>query len=101
MYKVIKLFADLQDNEHIYNVGDTFPRDGIKVTDERIAELSGCDNKRGVPLIAEDVDKDPNIDKMNVEQLEAYAAENGIDLTGCKNKAERIAKIKEAKTADK
>ena len=29
MYKVIKYFTDLQDNEHPYNAGDTFPRDGL------------------------------------------------------------------------
>lgn len=101
MYKVVKLFHDLKDNCHEYKVGDIFPRDGLKVTDERIAELSGCDNKQGVPLIAEEGEKTPNFDKMKVEDLEAYAAENNIDLTGCNNKAEKVAKIKEAQTADK
>lgn len=51
MYKVIKYFTDLQDNSHPYNVGDTFPRKGVKVDESRIAELSGSDNKQGVPLI--------------------------------------------------
>lgn len=54
MYKVIKLFADLHDNNHVYNVGDTFPREGITVTEGRIAELSGSNNKQGVPLIAKE-----------------------------------------------
>ena len=52
MYKVIKLFADLHDNNHVYNVGDAFPREGITVTEGRIAELAGSNNKQGVPLIA-------------------------------------------------
>lgn len=51
MYKVTKLFADLQDNNHVYNVGDEYPRKGLKVTDERIAELAGSNNKQGTPLI--------------------------------------------------
>lgn len=51
MYKVIKLFADLQDNNHVYNVGDEYPRKGLKVTDERVAELAGSNNKQGCPLI--------------------------------------------------
>ena len=38
MYKVIKYFTDLQDNEHPYNAGDTFPRDGLTVSRERIIE---------------------------------------------------------------
>lgn len=50
-YKVIKFFTDLQDNEHPYNVGDTFPRSGVTVTEARLAELSGRENRQGVPLI--------------------------------------------------
>lgn len=51
MYKVIEHFTDLQDNDHPYNVGDTFPRSGLSVSDGRIAELAGNHNKRGIPLI--------------------------------------------------
>ena len=51
MYKVIKHFADLQDNNHPYNVGDAFPRSGLSVSDGRFAELAGSHNKRGCPLI--------------------------------------------------
>lgn len=52
MYKVIKYFMDLQDGNHPYNVGDVFPRKGMKVSEDRIAELAGSENKQGVPLIA-------------------------------------------------
>lgn len=52
MYKVIRFFTDLQDNNHPYNVGDIFPRLGLTVTEGRIAELAGRNNKRGVPLIS-------------------------------------------------
>lgn len=52
-YTVIRFFTDLQDNGFAYNVGDTFPRDGKAVTADRIAELSTCANKQGVPLIEE------------------------------------------------
>lgn len=51
MYKVIKFFADLQDKNHAYNVGDEFPRKGKEVTAERLAELAGSNNKQGQPLI--------------------------------------------------
>ena len=53
MYKVIHYFNDLQDDGYAYNVGDEFPHKGMTVTNERIAELSGLENKQGVPLIAE------------------------------------------------
>ena len=51
MYEVIKGFMDLQDDNHLYEVGQTYPRSGYKPTDERIAELSGSNNKRGKPLL--------------------------------------------------
>ena len=53
MYKVIKSFTDLQDNNYAYYVGDTFPHNGIEVGAERIAELSSDKNLQGVPLIEE------------------------------------------------
>lgn len=51
MFTVIKTFADLQDKGYIYHEGDIFPRDGLTVSSERIAELMGSDNKIGQPLI--------------------------------------------------
>ncbi len=51
MYKVIKFFTDLQDNDRPYNVGDEFPHKGLTVSAERFAELAGCNNKQGAPLI--------------------------------------------------
>ena len=54
-YKVIKLFTDLKDGGHRYNVGDPYPREGVEVSDERIAELSGSNNRQKTPLIKEAV----------------------------------------------
>ena len=51
MYRVIKFFHDLQDGDHPYNVGDTFPREGAEPSEKRIAELSGSGNRQGKPLI--------------------------------------------------
>lgn len=51
MYKVIKLFADLQDDNYIYKEGDVYPRKGLEVTEERIAELAGSNNLQHQPLI--------------------------------------------------
>lgn len=60
MYKVIKYFTDLQDKDFPYNVGDAFPRKGKKVSAERLAELSGSENKRGCPLIRLEEEKPEN-----------------------------------------
>lgn len=53
MYKVIKYFTDLQDNNRPYNVGDAFPHvdASYPVSENRIAELAGSDNRQGEPLI--------------------------------------------------
>ena len=51
-YKVIKKFRDLQDNNHIYNVGDKYPRKG-RINKERLEGLLSNNNKIGVPLVAE------------------------------------------------
>lgn len=51
MNKVIYKFKDLEDNGYIYEVGDTYPREGYEPTLKRIRELSGKKNKIGQPLI--------------------------------------------------
>lgn len=51
MYRVIERFADLQDDKRIYNAGDTFPRDGLKVAPERMMQLTSCNNRIGRPII--------------------------------------------------
>ena len=57
MYNVIKSFTDLQDNNHAYYVGDTFPHNGVEVDAERVAELSSDKNLQGVPMIEEIAEK--------------------------------------------
>lgn len=51
-YTVLKDFVDLQDNKHLYRMGDAFPRAGVDVSEERVAELASTKNKCRVPLIA-------------------------------------------------
>lgn len=58
-HRVIHPFRDLEDtgktfpNGREYAVGDKFPATKRKVSDERIEELKGSDNKIGKPLIEE------------------------------------------------
>lgn len=53
MYKVIKAFTDLQDNNHLYKEGDTYPREGVPVLPSRVKELATTANRRGEILIKE------------------------------------------------
>lgn len=55
-YRVLKSFTDLQDDNHMYRVGDKYPRSG-RGKKERIEELSGSDNLQKRPLIAEVVEE--------------------------------------------
>ena len=68
MYKVIKSFYDLKDNNHVYSVGDTFPHNGVEVGSERIAELSSDKNLQGVPLIEEVAEKPKRVRKKKSEE---------------------------------
>ena len=68
MYKVIKSFTDLKDNNYAYYVGDTFPHNGVDVDAERIAELASDKNRRGVPLIEEVAEKPKRTRKKKSEE---------------------------------
>lgn len=50
-YKVIHYFTDLSDKAHPYEVGDTYPRSGVKPTKKRIEELLSNKNMQNTPLI--------------------------------------------------
>ena len=68
MYKVIKYFTDLQDNNYAYYAGDTFPHNGVEVGAERIVELSSDKNLQGVPLIEEVAEKPKRTRKKKSEE---------------------------------
>lgn len=53
MYKVVKSFTDMQDDNFPYKVGDIYPRSGMNVLPSRIKELAGSKNRQGCPLIEE------------------------------------------------
>ena len=68
MYRVIKSFTDLQDNNYAYSVGDTFPRNGVEAGAERIAELASDKNRLGVPMIEKIAEKPKRTRKKKDEE---------------------------------
>ena len=62
MYVAIKRFVDLTDDDHIYNSGDVYPRDGFEPSKERIIELATTKNKLGTPLITYIENEEKNIE---------------------------------------
>ena len=106
-YTVIEAFVDLQDNNHLYRVGDEFPHPGKDVSFARIDELASAKNLLGKPLISaneEAVKAEPKkeakaeakpevkadeltpeeIDQMPYFSLKAEAKKRGIDAEGKK-----------------
>ena len=68
MYKVIEYFYDLQDDNYIYNPGDTFPREGVIVKKERYEELASDKNKLGKPLIVAEMPEKLPSDPSDAEE---------------------------------
>ena len=68
MYKCIVFFSDLHDKSYKYRPGDEFPRPGLKVSPERIEELSTNKNRRGFPVIEEV--KEPEAAEEKPEEVE-------------------------------
>ena len=71
MYKVIKHFTDMQDNNFAYHVGDEYPRKGMSVLPSRIRELATDKNRQGVPLIEEipDIEEKPEKKTKSTKRL--------------------------------
>ena len=53
MYRVIKAFVDLQDNNYKYDVNDIYPRKGLNVLQSRINELASNKKLQKTPMIEE------------------------------------------------
>lgn len=68
MYKVIKKFVDLQDNNFKYDVGDVYPRDGVSALPSRVKELASNKNKLGTPLIEEIMETDDETSEVDVKK---------------------------------
>lgn len=83
MYKVLTYFTDLQDDGYAYREGDTFPREGVKVSEDRVKELSTGANKRGIPLI--EVIADKRIPKEAVSEVKEEPVEEKTDASPSEN----------------
>ena len=51
-YIVVRPFSDLMDDGRFYNVGDSYPADGVKASKARIGSLLNGTNKNGRAYIA-------------------------------------------------
>ena len=67
-YVVIEHFCDMGDNGRSYNVGDSYPRKGLSVTDNRLKALATAENALHRPLI-----KLVESEKVKIEEESAKA----------------------------
>lgn len=73
-YKVLYQFADLQDHEHVYRVGDVYPHSvDVEVSDERLEELLTAKNRIGVPLIVKADEKKEETEQPKKRKRKAKA----------------------------
>ena len=75
MYKVIKHFTDMQDNNYAYDPKDParniYPRKGLSVLPSRIKELASDKNRQGCPLIEEVPEDEEKPEKKQSRQKKA------------------------------
>jgi hypothetical protein len=57
-HKVVRRFKELKHDGHIYDVGDSYPKEGSKTTKARSEELSTTRNKYGQIFIKEVEEKE-------------------------------------------
>lgn len=94
MYKVVLSFTDLQDDNHVYLVGDSFPRKGVEISDKRIAELSSNKNKRGIALIEKVEKPDKAVEEADISAETEEKAEEKPRAKKGKKSAEKAKKEK-------
>ena len=85
LYKVEVQFLDGQDDNHLYKVGDVYPRVGIKPTQERIEELSTDNNRRNVVAISK-----LDLNKMKLSELRELAEQRDLDDISSRKKVDLI-----------
>lgn len=85
-FKVTTPIRDSKDNKHYYDAGDIFPREGLDVDDERVAELIA-----GGYIVEET----SGLSKLKKDELVALANEKGIEVDSKDTKADIIEKLGE------
>lgn len=79
MYRAIIGFTDSKVQRIHYDVGDTYPKDGVKVSKSRIQELLTNNNKRGFPVI-EEVQEDMAMTELSKKLAKQKGVKNEQDI---------------------
>ena len=79
MYRVVRHFTDLLDNNHKYTEGDVYPREGYTPSEDRIFALSTSANKQKTVLI-EAIAESADTTEDAAETVAEVAAEETADV---------------------
>ena len=104
-YKTTKAIRDLQDDEFCYYAGAIYPREGLEVSEERLAELVekghivAVDEKTTEPVLEEAEGENGTLEdakELSAKELKAKLDELGIEYKSRASKAELSALLDEA-----
>lgn len=90
LYKVITRFKDGQDDGHLYQVDDLYPRKGLEPSEERIDALTTTNNRREVVAI-----EPIQLDSLKVAELKDIARQLDVEGYSTLKKAELVEAIEE------
>ena len=75
MYKVVRDFADKEDNNRNYRAGDVYPREGYTPSLERLEYLSSAKTPINAPVIALTGEKPEKVE-IPAEEVKPRKTEN-------------------------
>lgn len=100
-YIVTKNIVDTKDNNRFYETGDTFPREGFEVSQDRLAELIGkgvLSAKEEAPAPAPTEEEAPAegteekpLEKLKVAELKELLDKAGVEYEANAKKADLVA----------
>lgn len=97
-YKTTQAIRDTQDNDFYYREGDEFPRNGLKVSDERLDELvkgGYIVSDEVVEATVENETDETDLTKLKKDELIGLADQKGVEVSNKDTKAEIIEKLGE------
>lgn len=86
-----KVLSDFKEDGHVYKKGDSYPVEGVKVTQERLEYLSDANKNHAVAFIEKAEKKDERYDKYSVEDLKKMLTDEKVEFIASAKKPELFA----------
>lgn len=76
---MVKVLSEFTEAGHVYKKGDSYPAEGVEVTQERLEYLSDASKNGAIAFIEKEEKKDERYDKYNVEALKKLLTDAGVE----------------------